>query len=115
MRRESNTAGVAATQLFTHEKKDDCAASIHPNNRAKSSAQEEPASIWEEIHPDKPCLLDEMTPEEIDEFKTAMQEVEERERKLGRNSYRPQPKGMTIDDLVKRIKRKAAKGKTIAD
>ena len=101
MRSEVDTAGIAA--------------SIRSDDRAKSLAQEEPSSIWEELHPDKPCLLDDMTPEEIDEFKAAMQEVEEKERKHGRSSYCPQPEGMTLDDLVRRIKRKATKGETIAD
>ena len=85
------------------------------STQKKRAVEEQPASIWEECFPDETCLFDEMTAKEIDEFKAEKAAMQERERKLGRSSYRPQPEGMTADDLVERIKKRADAGETFAD
>ena len=69
----------------------------------------EPSTVEEE------CPFDKFTPEEVNEFNACMDEAEEGERKLKRSSYRPQPEGMTVDDLVERIEERAASGETFAD
>lgn len=73
--------------------------------KRKSKPQPVPqasASLWEELHPDKPCLLDEMSPEKVAEFNTDRDRIAQ---SLEGSSYQPQPEGRTIDDLFNEVER----------
>lgn len=61
---------------------------------------------------DEASFFDGLTNEDVDKFNALMDECEEEDRKLKRNSYREQPDGYTIDDLADEIEKKAAAGDT---
>ena len=106
VKKETNMSALPKPNT-TDAPEEERTATLRETRASKKPVIGEPTSIWEESHPGETCLFDEMTPAEIDEFKAEKAAMQAKERKLGRSSYRPQPEGMTLDDLVKDINKGA--------
>ena len=62
--------------------------------------------------PEKSSPFDTYTPEQVDKFNARADELRLAHHK---DNYRPQPKGYSVDDLVKEIEQEKASEKSVAD